>query len=120
VEQSISSKNFQMGDSIPWQDAGPGIQRQLYGYDEQLMMVRVKFEDGAVGALHHHPQIQASYIESGVFELTIGKEKKTLKKGDGFFVPSGVVHGCTCLEAGILIDVFNRLREDFLDGALVK
>jgi quercetin dioxygenase-like cupin family protein len=29
-------------------------------------------------------------------------------------VPSNVVHGCVCLEAGMLVDVFSPHREDFL------
>ena len=29
-------------------------------------------------------------------------------------MPSGVTHGVTCLEEGILCDVFNPMREDFL------
>jgi len=28
--------------------------------------------------------------------------------------PAGVTHGVTCLEEGILCDVFNPMREDFL------
>jgi hypothetical protein len=26
----------------------------------------------------------------------------------------GIVHGCTCLEAGILLDIFNPMRADFV------
>ena len=26
----------------------------------------------------------------------------------------GVVHGCTCLEAGVLLDIFTPMREDFV------
>jgi len=32
---------------------------------------KIKFEKGAVGALHRHPHSQATYIESGVFDMTI-------------------------------------------------
>lgn len=103
-----------MGDDIPWEDAAPGIKRQLYGYDEKIMLVKIRFEEGAVGSVHQHPHSQVSYVESGAFELTIGDEIKTLKTGDGYYVPPNVLHGAFCLQAGVLIDVFSPLREDFL------
>jgi quercetin dioxygenase-like cupin family protein len=111
---SVQNNSFQLGDQIEWVNAGPGIQRQLYGHDDNLMLVKVKFEKGAVGVLHQHFQSQASYVESGVFELSIGNEKKVLKKGDGYFVLPNIIHGCICIEAGILIDVFSPHRDDFL------
>jgi quercetin dioxygenase-like cupin family protein len=114
MTESTTPLFFQINDEVKWQDAGPGIQRQVFGYNESLMLVKVRFERGAVGAMHQHPHSQASYVESGRFELTIGDEKRILSKADGYFVPPNVVHGCTCLEEGILIDVFNPLREDFL------
>jgi quercetin dioxygenase-like cupin family protein len=105
---------FQLSDQIQWEDAAPGIQRQVFGYNQNLMLVKVKFEKGAIGSLHQHPHSQASYVESGVFELSIGDEKRILKQRDGYFVPPNIIHGCICIEAGVLIDVFNPLREDFL------
>jgi quercetin dioxygenase-like cupin family protein len=113
---SITPQNsvFQVGEDIPWVNAAPGIQRQVYGYDERIMLVKVKFEKGALGAVHKHYHVQVSYVESGEFEITIGDEKKTLNAGDGFHVPSDTLHGCLCLEAGVLIDVFSPHRGDFL------
>ena len=110
------SQVFQVNEAIPWVDAGPGIKRQVFGYDDKIMLVKVKFERGAIGSLHEHFHSQATYVESGVFELTIGGEKKILKSGDGYFVPSHMVHGCICIEPGVLIDVFSPLREDFLQS----
>ena len=108
------SEVFQTGKEIPWEDAGAGIQRQVLGYDDKIMLVKVKFETGAVGSLHQHYHSQATYVESGIFELFIGDEKKILSAGDGYYVPPRVIHGCVCMEAGVLIDVFSPLREDFL------
>ena len=45
---------------------------------------------------------------------TIGEEKKILKAGDGYYVAPNLFHGCVCLEAGVLIDTFTPMREDFL------
>jgi quercetin dioxygenase-like cupin family protein len=57
---------------------------------------------------------QGSYVESGVFEVNIGGEKKILKKGDVFFVPPTTDHGVIALEEGVLVDSFNPLRVDFI------
>jgi quercetin dioxygenase-like cupin family protein len=105
---------FQIESEIPWQDLGGGVQRKVFGFDDKLMLVKVKFETGAIGAVHQHLHSQASFVESGVFELTIGEEKKILKAGDGYYVPPRILHGALCLEAGVLIDSFSPYREDFL------
>ena len=99
------SANFQFEKEIGWQDLGGGVQRQ---------MVKVKFEAGAVGAPHTHPHTQVTYVASGVFKFTTDGETKVIRTGDGVYMKSGVLHGCECVEAGVLIDTFNPVREDFL------
>jgi len=42
----------------PEQNLGNGIKRQLYGYDNKIMMVKVKFEKNAVNTIHSHPHTQ--------------------------------------------------------------
>ena len=97
-----------------WQTAGEGIRRKIMAHDPSLMLVKVDFEQGAVGAVHKHVHVQITHIESGVFEVEIAGEKKVLKAGDGFHIASNVEHGVVCLEKGMLIDVFSPMREDFL------
>lgn len=105
---------FQVESEMPWEDVGNGIHRQVFGYDDRVMLVKAKFITGGVGTLHSHPHTQVTYVDSGIFEMTIGDEKKIIAKGDGYFVPPNVIHGAVCLEAGMLIDAFSPLREDFL------
>jgi quercetin dioxygenase-like cupin family protein len=108
-------KNQFINDSeIPWEDLGGGVKRKIMSYDDNVMMVKVAFETGGVGALHSHYHTQMSYVESGSFEMTIGEKKGILKTGDGYYIPPNVVHGALCLEAGVLIDVFTPMREDFV------
>ena len=114
MSSTLQSSTFQVQEDIPWTNVAPGIQRQVFGYDQSIMLVKVKFEKGAVGDVHEHPHVQVSYVECGEFEVTIGVDKKVVKTGDGFYVPPDTLHGCVCLEAGILIDVFNPHRADFL------
>ena len=72
--------------SLQWEYAGDGIVRQIMAYDEHLMMVKVKFNQGAIGTLHQHPHTQSTYVASGCFEVAIGQEKKVLRAGDGYYV----------------------------------
>ncbi|MBI1207347.1 MAG: cupin domain-containing protein [Azospirillum sp.] len=105
---------FIKGDDAPWVDLGGGLRRQLLGYQSAIMMARIAFEAGAVGALHSHRHVQCSYVESGVFEVTIGGRSQRLVAGDGYLVPSGAEHGAIAIEPGILVDVFTPMRDDFL------
>jgi quercetin dioxygenase-like cupin family protein len=111
----MQSEGFQFENETGWENAAPGIKRQVYGYDDKIMLVKVKFEKDAVGTLHGHHHSQVTYVNNGVFEITIGNEKKIIREGDGYYVPPHVLHGCVCLEPGMLIDVFSPLREDFLN-----
>ena len=108
------SDNFIFEKDTPWQPAGEGVTRQILGYDGNLMMVKVKFEKGAIGALHHHYHTQCTYVASGKFEFTIGGVKKIVSAGDALFKQPDIEHGCVCLEAGVLIDTFSPMRADFL------
>jgi quercetin dioxygenase-like cupin family protein len=92
----------------------PGITRQILGHDPQLMMVRVAFEQGAVGSMHSHPHRQVTFVERGRFECTIAGTTSVLQAGDCFLVPPDAVHGVVALEDGALVDVFTPAREDFL------
>jgi len=108
------SETFLIGSELKWEDAEPGVQRQVMGYDGQLMVVKVKFEKGAVGKPHTHYHTQSTYVASGKFEVTIGGEKKILEAGDGYYVAPDVLHGAVCLEAGVLIDTFSPMRATFI------
>jgi quercetin dioxygenase-like cupin family protein len=100
-------------DSL-WEHAGAGVERQLLGFDDHLMMVRVRFAKDAVGSVHTHDHRQVTFIESGSFEVRIGDARKVLNAGDSFFVPPGVPHGVVALVQGGLVDVFTPARQDFL------
>lgn len=106
---------FVEGHAQEWVGAGPGVRRRLLGHNDGLMMVEIAFEKGAEGALHSHPHLQVSFVAEGAFEMKIGDRVTTLRKGDSYMVPANVVHGCTALEPGTLIDAFTPARQDFLD-----
>ena len=116
-EQTIKktrSEVFLYENQKEWEPAGEGVVRQIMGYDGQIMLVKVKFEKGAVGTPHSHYHTQNTYVASGKFEFTVNGVKKIVSAGDGIYIEPDVVHGCTCLEAGMLIDCFSPMRADFL------
>jgi quercetin dioxygenase-like cupin family protein len=105
---------FVENESMEWEAVDKGVRRKIMAYDDRLMLVKVDFEKGGVGTLHQHHHSQITHVESGVFEVEIAGEKKILKSGDCFYIPSNIIHGAVCLEAGVLIDVFSPMREDFV------
>ncbi len=108
------SDNFLKEYQYSWKDMGGGVVRQVAGYDKDIMLVKVKFMKGAIGTNHQHSHSQSSFVASGVFEVSINGEKKTLLAGDSFYVEPNASHGVVCLEEGMLIDAFSPAREDFL------
>jgi quercetin dioxygenase-like cupin family protein len=112
--QSNEVKSFIHSAHIKWEAAGDGVERKILGYDDQVMMVYIRFEKGAIGSLHHHFHRQVSFVESGRFEVTIDGEKSILSQGDCFFVAPDLVHGVVALEKGTLVDVFTPARIDFI------
>lgn len=112
--QSVFEKTLVEDNKLPWEVVGDKVKRKIMSYSKDLMLVKVAFEKGGIGAVHKHPHLQISYIASGAFEITIDGETKLLKEGDVYFVPSDVLHGAVCIEEGVLVDVFNPMREDFI------
>lgn len=96
------------------QAAGAGVTRRVLAYTDGLMCVENTFEKGAAGALHSHPHTQITYVVSGAFDFTVDGETHTVRAGDTILKEDGVIHGCVCTEAGVLLDIFNPMREDFV------
>jgi len=111
---STKSANLLFGAELPTVEVDGGLTRKLMGYNEELMLLEVKFKTGGIGYAHQHIHAQSSYIASGVFEVSVNGEKSILKTGDGFFVEPNVLHGAVCLEEGVIIDTFSPMRQDFL------
>ncbi|NBR55561.1 MAG: cupin domain-containing protein [Chitinophagia bacterium] len=107
---------FTENDIVKWTNVAPGVERAILAYDESVMLVKVKFEKGAIGALHQHPHVQISYVASGQFEVEVAGVKKILHQGETFFAASNVWHGVICLEEGVLMDTFSPMRKDFIEG----
>lgn len=96
------------------EEASPGVERRVLAYCDELMCVENTFRAGAIGAMHHHPHTQITYVAGGRFRFTIGDVAKEVKAGDALLKQNDIIHGCECLEDGILVDFFTPMREDFV------
>lgn len=83
-----------------------------------LWGVSFSFEDGAQGALHSHPHVQSTFVESGRFRFHLGGEEFEVVPGDSFVIPSNATDGCIRLAPGRLLDCFTPRRHDFLQARL--
>ncbi|NML63716.1 cupin domain-containing protein [Hymenobacter sp. RP-2-7] len=112
-----STPAFRPAADLAWEPTGPGVRRSLLAYNDDLLLVKVEFEQGALGPLHQHVHSQISYVESGDFEVTVGAETRVLQAGDTFYAAPNVPHGVVARQAGALLDSFSPLRLDFLPAA---
>lgn len=114
------SHYFIRGCEAPIDNLKPGLKRQILGYNNDLMLVKVLFGPEMVGQrppMHHHRQSQSSYVMSGKFEFHCGDhEVVVLGPGDSYYVEPDTPHEVYCLEPGAIIDSFNPVREDFLSN----
>jgi quercetin dioxygenase-like cupin family protein len=113
-----STPAFSPAADLAWQEMAPGVRRTLVAYNDDLLLVKVEFETGAVGALHQHVHSQISYVESGEFEVTVGGETRVLRAGDTFYAAPNVPHGVLARQAGVLLDSFSPVRLDFLPATI--
>lgn len=115
MKRNQKSSEFILSSEVPLENVATGVSRQIMGYDDEILLAKVNFDKGGVGEMHNHYHSQVTYVVSGAFEVTIGDQKKVLKAGDSFYIPPMIMHGAVCMEAGMLIDVFSPIREDFFD-----
>ncbi len=107
---------FVHNENVALEEASEGITRKVLAHSDNMMSVEVHFEEGAVAAMHNHPHEQLTYVLSGEFEFTIGDETKRVKVGDTMYKEPNIMHGCRCLKAGVLLDTFTPMREDFVQN----
>jgi quercetin dioxygenase-like cupin family protein len=103
-----------LSEDLEWVQTGPGTSRVVLVTRPELMLVAFRFDKGAVGPLHSHAHVQASYVAAGSFDVTVDGVTTTIHQGGTFIVAPWIVHGVMARESGLLIDSFSPCREDFL------
>ena len=83
-------------------------------WGEKVMMVYVTLENGSEVPLHRHPHEQMGMGLEGELEMTIDGEKKVVKKGEAYLVPSNVEHSAVANRGrAMVLDIFSPPREDY-------
>ena len=66
---------------IELEPCGDGVNRKILAYADELMCVENHFEKGAIGALHHHPHTQITYVYPDSLSLTsTGKRRSSIRE----------------------------------------
>ena len=61
--------------------------------DRHAVVARAEFIPGGAAGRHTHPGEELGYVVSGTLQLLVdGQPPRTIKAGEVFFVPAGVVH----------------------------
>jgi quercetin dioxygenase-like cupin family protein len=91
----------------------PGVTIRVAS-SERMTYSFLTFSPRAVLKEHKHPHEQFGVVLEGGFELTIGGEKRVVKAGDTYVIPSNVPHSGVALDAPArVLDVFSPPREDY-------
>jgi quercetin dioxygenase-like cupin family protein len=91
----------------------PGVQI-FTAAGQQMMLSLVEFQPRAVVQPHSHPHEQMGMLLAGELTFTIGGETRTLRPGEMWRIPGGVVHSAVAGEAPVqALDVFHPVREDY-------
>jgi quercetin dioxygenase-like cupin family protein len=114
VSKKHKNQQWVFNKDIEAETTAPGAARKVLAFCDEAMCVENHFEEGAIGAMHSHPHTQITYVAEGRFRFTIGDTEHEVKKGDALLKQNAVVHGCVCLEKGVLVDFFTPMREEFV------
>ena len=90
----------------------PGILGKSF-WGENLMLMVVDLEAGAILPEHSHPQEQGGIVLEGELEFMIAGESRILHPGDVYMIPGGVEHRVRVgASPARVLDVFSPVRED--------
>jgi quercetin dioxygenase-like cupin family protein len=91
-----------------------GIYGQVH-HSNQLTCAHISIAAGIALPEHHHVHEQWSHLLAGEMEFVVGGEKRRMKPGETAYIPSHVPHSATTITDCKLIDVFNPVREDWVE-----
>ena len=100
--------------SIPQKEILAGFKAQFVHTDNMTLSF-VEVEVGAVLPEHSHIHEQVTQLLEGKFELVLEGETHLLLPGSILIIPSNAKHSGRAIEKSKLMDVFNPVREDYLE-----
>lgn len=91
----------------------PGVTIRAAG-GRKVMLSFVEFEPHSEVGEHAHPHEQMGTVLEGEFELCIGRERRIVRKGDCYCIPSNVCHSAKARGAPArALDVFAPPRDEY-------
>jgi quercetin dioxygenase-like cupin family protein len=99
---------------IPSEQITDTIARRFITGDS-VTIGRFELKQGGVVPSHAHPNEQVSIILSGALLFRIDGRETIVKAGEVMQIPGNVAHEVEVLEDTLAIDVFNPVRQDWID-----
>lgn len=91
----------------------PGVDIKVVS-GEKAMLSFVTLTPGSSVPMHSHPHEQLGLVLEGEFEFVIGDERRKVKTGDTYVIPSNVLHGVPVVPTlSKALDVFSPPREEY-------
>jgi quercetin dioxygenase-like cupin family protein len=84
--------------------------RPVHG--ERMSMAFFRVAAGTRIPEHAHPHEQMGTVIRGSVDLRVGDETFTVRAGEAYHVPGGVLHSGLCVEETELVESFCPVRED--------
>ena len=97
---------FRYGPEQHAETVASGIRQVVLGTDANLVQTKSWFERGAVMEMAAKARTQVGYVLDGFFEVNVDGKSQVLGPNGSFIVPSGVAHEISCLDLGVLLNVF--------------
>jgi unsaturated pyranuronate lyase len=102
-----------------WTDVAPeqinaSIVRR-YITAERVTIARFELKRGGVVPLHAHENEQVSIVLDGTLRFKIDGREIVVKGGEVMQIPPNVPHEVEVIEDTIVVDVFNPIRQDWID-----
>lgn len=94
-------------------EVGPGMQIRVAS-GERIMLSYVDLVEGSEVKDHTHPHEQAGIVIEGEGDFRIGSERKVVRPGDLYIIPSQVVHRLLVTKGPMkVLDIFSPPREEY-------
>ena len=100
-------------NSLKPKEVGPGMQIRVAS-GERIMLSYVDLVEGSEVKDHSHVHEQAGIVIEGEGDFRIGDERKLVKPGDMYIIPSQVVHRLLVTKGPMkVVDIFSPPREEY-------
>lgn len=85
-------------------------------HSERMTTARIRLKKGGVVPRHSHENEQISHVLEGSVLFQFDDREVTARAGDLVEIPSNEPHSVVALEDSLAMDVFQPVRQDWLQG----